>query len=209
MDAETFLRRCVSGEFRIVNSGDLSRYQIAEAQAAARWYVDPATSYGWALLPWTLSTERDKVRELEIDERRRHFEGIMATEQAKADALANIPPDLLRLPDDYDERVERMTGVFTTGPNATKEDPRRQDVVHKCCKRAKALERAGKLRGETVDEVANAIYGSSLFWLFLWKYRALIWHAIRLLAQLALKEREDRKVKTFAGSAVMFPNPEA
>jgi hypothetical protein len=63
MTAEEFLRRCTSGNFRIVSSGDLDRFQISEAQAKGLFYVDEETSYGWALLPWDLTTTRDRDRE--------------------------------------------------------------------------------------------------------------------------------------------------
>jgi hypothetical protein len=63
MTADEFLRRCTSGDFRIVNSGDLTRFQIAAAQAEGLFYVDPETSYGWALLPWGLTTDQDRKRE--------------------------------------------------------------------------------------------------------------------------------------------------
>ena len=61
--ASEFLRRATSGNYRIVNSGDLDRFQISEAQANGLFFVDPETSYGWALLPWDLTTTRDRKRE--------------------------------------------------------------------------------------------------------------------------------------------------
>lgn len=47
---------------RIVSSGDLTVLQIAEAQACGRFYVHEPTGYGWAALPWFLTTEKDELR---------------------------------------------------------------------------------------------------------------------------------------------------
>lgn len=48
---------------RIVSSNDLTVLQIAEAQACNRFYVDPDTSFGWAVLPWHCTTAKDRSRE--------------------------------------------------------------------------------------------------------------------------------------------------
>lgn len=63
MNADEFLRRCASGKYRIVNSGDLNERQISESRSEGLFYVDPETSYGWALLPWDLTTDQDRGRE--------------------------------------------------------------------------------------------------------------------------------------------------
>ena len=63
MTAIEFLRECSTGKYRIVSSGDLHRFQIAEAQACNRFYIDEETGYGWALLPWELTTDKDRQRE--------------------------------------------------------------------------------------------------------------------------------------------------
>jgi hypothetical protein len=56
-----FLKRC--NGHRIVSSGDLTTLQIAEAQARKLWYVEPGGGFGWALLPWELTTDKDRQRE--------------------------------------------------------------------------------------------------------------------------------------------------
>lgn len=58
-----FLKRAADGEHRIVSSGDLTEIQIAEAQACGRFYVEPGGGLGWALLPWSLTTTKDRDRE--------------------------------------------------------------------------------------------------------------------------------------------------
>lgn len=47
---------------RIVSSNDLSYFQISEAQACQRFWVDGDTGYGWAALPWDLTTDKDNMR---------------------------------------------------------------------------------------------------------------------------------------------------
>lgn len=49
---------------RVVSSNDLNQFQISESQAAGRWYVDQ-NGFGWAVLPWDLTTDRDRNRERE------------------------------------------------------------------------------------------------------------------------------------------------
>jgi hypothetical protein len=61
--ALAFLKRAASGEYRIVSSGDLTNLQIAEAQAKGRFYVEPNGGLGWALVPWDLTTRKDRERE--------------------------------------------------------------------------------------------------------------------------------------------------
>jgi len=71
---------------------------------------------------------------------------------------------------------------------------RRREIVNRVCDRAKRLSDDGKLTGKDADEIADQIYGSSLLWLlWLWEYRALIWQAIRLLAELAHQSRSDSR----------------
>jgi hypothetical protein len=53
------------GHGRIVCTGDLTEFQIAEARVDKRMYVDP-TGIGYVLLPWSLSTAKDKTREREL-----------------------------------------------------------------------------------------------------------------------------------------------
>jgi len=57
-----FLRRAAANNHRIVSSGDLCRFQIAEAQANGLFFVDE-TGLGFALLPWDLTTDKDRQRE--------------------------------------------------------------------------------------------------------------------------------------------------
>lgn len=69
---------------------------------------------------------------------------------------------------------------------------RRREIVNKVCDRAKRLSDKKKLTGKDADEIAEQLYGSSFLWLWvLWKYRALIWQVIRLLAELAQQSRSD------------------
>jgi hypothetical protein len=71
---------------------------------------------------------------------------------------------------------------------------RRREIVNRVCDRAKTLSDGEKLTGKDADEIANQIYGSSFIWLlWLWQYRALIWQAIRLLAELAHQSRSDSR----------------
>ena len=51
---------------RIVNTGDLIDLQISEAAAEGRLWIDPATGYGFAFLPWKLTTDEDRQREAEF-----------------------------------------------------------------------------------------------------------------------------------------------
>lgn len=68
---------------------------------------------------------------------------------------------------------------------------RRRECVNKVCDRALELSQRGKLTGETEEQIANQIYGSAVIWIFwIWQYRALIWQVIRLLAQLAHRNRD-------------------
>lgn len=57
-----FLHRASTENARIVSSNDLHEIVIAEAQANNRFWVDPETGYGWALIPWELSTQKDRQR---------------------------------------------------------------------------------------------------------------------------------------------------
>jgi hypothetical protein len=71
---------------------------------------------------------------------------------------------------------------------------RRREIVNRVCDRAKKLSDEGKLTGKDADAIADQIYGSSWLWLWvLWEYRALIWQAIRLLAELAQQSRSDSR----------------
>lgn len=58
-----FLKRAADGKHRIVSSGDLTTPQIYEAQASKRFYIEPGGGLGWALLPWELTTKKDRERE--------------------------------------------------------------------------------------------------------------------------------------------------
>jgi hypothetical protein len=59
-EALSFLKRARS-EGRIICSGDLTRFQIAEAQAKSLFYVDP-DGFGYAIWPWDLTTDKDQER---------------------------------------------------------------------------------------------------------------------------------------------------
>ena len=70
MTALEFLRRAAEGNHRIVSSGDLHEMQISEAQANNLFFVDDETGLGWALVPWELTTEKDRNREEDYFKRR-------------------------------------------------------------------------------------------------------------------------------------------
>lgn len=63
MTALEFLKRSADGKHRIVSSGDLHVMQISEAQANKLFFVDDETGLGWALVPWELTTAKDRHRE--------------------------------------------------------------------------------------------------------------------------------------------------
>ena len=58
--AAEFLRH---SKGRIVSSGDLTDFQIAEFRAKGAFFVDDETGLGWADVPWDLTTEKDRARE--------------------------------------------------------------------------------------------------------------------------------------------------
>lgn len=60
---ELLMFAAVSG--RVVCSGDLTSLQIAEAQASGCWYVNDK-GFGFTVLPWSLTTQKDKMREAGI-----------------------------------------------------------------------------------------------------------------------------------------------
>ena len=60
-----FVKRCATDDCRIVSSGDLTALQIAEARSSNRFYVDEDTGLGFVLLPWSLTTKKDRDRERE------------------------------------------------------------------------------------------------------------------------------------------------
>lgn len=60
--AEDFLKRAVEKGGRVVSSGDLNTWQISEAQAKGDWWVSE-DGFGWAILPWELTTDKDRERE--------------------------------------------------------------------------------------------------------------------------------------------------
>ena len=60
-----FLKKFVDGH-RIVSTGDLTDFQISNAKAENRFYVEPNGGLGWVALPWDLSTPKDKDREIKL-----------------------------------------------------------------------------------------------------------------------------------------------
>lgn len=68
--ATAFLVRAAKENARVVSSGDLHHAVIVEAQATNRFWVDPETHLGFALIPWTLSTMKDRERETAYFEER-------------------------------------------------------------------------------------------------------------------------------------------
>ena len=57
-----FMKNFVNG-YRIVSTGDLTEFQILEAQSEKRIYVEPNGGLGWVALPWDLTTTKDRDRE--------------------------------------------------------------------------------------------------------------------------------------------------
>jgi hypothetical protein len=66
--ADEMLKRCARDGGRIVCSGNLTHFQIAEAQASGNWFVTE-DGFGFTILPWDLTTERDRAREYGYFER--------------------------------------------------------------------------------------------------------------------------------------------
>ena len=60
--ALAFLKKWVDGH-RIVSTGDLTDFQISNAQVEGRMYVEPNGGLGWVALPWELTTSKDLSRE--------------------------------------------------------------------------------------------------------------------------------------------------
>jgi hypothetical protein len=63
VDAIEFLKRSSDGKHRVVSTGELNIYQIAEAQRDGKMFVDQKTGLGWVLLPWECTTDKDRNRE--------------------------------------------------------------------------------------------------------------------------------------------------
>ena len=64
-----FMKKFVDGH-RIVSTGDLTLFQIAEAKKENRFFVDIETGLGWVALPWELTTAKDKQRESMLNSRK-------------------------------------------------------------------------------------------------------------------------------------------
>lgn len=64
-----FMKKFVNGH-RIVSTGDLTLFQIAEAKKENRFFVDSETGLGWVALPWELTTAKDKQRESDLSNRK-------------------------------------------------------------------------------------------------------------------------------------------
>lgn len=60
--AENFLSRAASTGGRVVSSNDLDMWQWSEAQSKGLSWVS-SEGLGWAILPWTLTTAKDRDRE--------------------------------------------------------------------------------------------------------------------------------------------------
>ena len=59
--AEFFLRAVGIGG-RVVSSNDLNEWQISEARVKGLFWISEE-GFGWAILPWELTTDRDRNRE--------------------------------------------------------------------------------------------------------------------------------------------------
>jgi len=62
--AEQFLAKAVSRGGRVVSSNDLNKWQLSEARVKGNWWVSEE-GFGWAILPWELTTDKDRDRERE------------------------------------------------------------------------------------------------------------------------------------------------
>jgi hypothetical protein len=60
--AEDFLVRAASTGGRVVSSNDLNEFQIAEARREFKFFVTEG-GLGFAILPWELTTDKDRKRE--------------------------------------------------------------------------------------------------------------------------------------------------
>ena len=60
--AEQFLSRAVATGGRVVSSNDLNQWQLSEARRLGNWWVS-TEGFGWAILPWSLTTDKDRDRE--------------------------------------------------------------------------------------------------------------------------------------------------
>lgn len=66
MNALEFLMKLAKDDGRIVSTGDLHEMQISEARVNDRMFVDEETGLGFVILPWALTTDKDKERELAL-----------------------------------------------------------------------------------------------------------------------------------------------
>jgi len=83
MTALEFLRKFADGH-RIVSSNDLCRFAISEAQANGHFFYDVETGYGWAAIPWCLTTEKDRKREFKYFQEKDLEEGRQGSEEIES-----------------------------------------------------------------------------------------------------------------------------
>ena len=67
--AEEFFKLAAKQGGRIVSSNDLNVWQLSEARRRRLFFVDP-DGFGWAILPWKATTEKDRQRERAYEQRR-------------------------------------------------------------------------------------------------------------------------------------------
>ena len=60
--AEQFFSRAATTGGRIVSSNDLNKWQLSEACVKGNFWVS-SKGFGWAILPWDLTTDKDRERE--------------------------------------------------------------------------------------------------------------------------------------------------
>jgi hypothetical protein len=60
--AEQFLARAVTNGGRVVSSNDLNKWQLSEARVNNNFWISEH-GYGWVILPWELTTDKDRDRE--------------------------------------------------------------------------------------------------------------------------------------------------
>jgi hypothetical protein len=104
-------RRAAEGEGRIVCTGDLTVHQIAEARAEGRMWVD-ATNLGWVLLPWGLTTAKDRARGAQAE--RDRCQRVAQSVVDSALRFRNVCPEGSSEWETWDTRVRAASDILTS-----------------------------------------------------------------------------------------------
>lgn len=59
---QTLIQLVLQGQGRIVSTADLNEFQIAEASSNGTLFIDQ-DGFGFVMLPWQLTTKKDRERE--------------------------------------------------------------------------------------------------------------------------------------------------